>query len=253
MARSNSGSGKEYVVGYCKPPRQSQFKKGASGNPHGRPRKADKELFEAKPNPVRDLIFEELARPISLKEGGRTVKIETGRAMIRSTFLGAVKGNTSQQKLALEYARAVEADRLKEIDERFANLRAYKQKWEPAFDQARRTGNPEPSQLPHPEHIDIDPATLNLVITGPMTKPEKKAWDVLKWQLRFTTRWLAVERAGAKLDPRSRQKRKRVHLVDEHLKFLEKRVPPGWNWLENLGWEGTFQEQMEKKLGKSPW
>src|ERR1041384_5673568 len=30
---------KSYVVGYCKPPEASRFRKGQSGNPRGRPRR----------------------------------------------------------------------------------------------------------------------------------------------------------------------------------------------------------------------
>jgi len=38
MAKRNTGSAGEYAVGFAKPPRSNQFKKGESGNPKGRPK-----------------------------------------------------------------------------------------------------------------------------------------------------------------------------------------------------------------------
>lgn len=38
MSKRNSDLGGEYTVGFAKPPRGSQFKKGESGNPKGRPK-----------------------------------------------------------------------------------------------------------------------------------------------------------------------------------------------------------------------
>src|SRR5271163_389173 len=38
MAKRNIVSAEEYAVGFAKPPQSSQFKKGESGNPKGRPK-----------------------------------------------------------------------------------------------------------------------------------------------------------------------------------------------------------------------
>jgi len=38
MAKRNTGSAGEYAVGFAKPPQSSQFTKGESGNPKGRPK-----------------------------------------------------------------------------------------------------------------------------------------------------------------------------------------------------------------------
>jgi len=40
MAKRNTDSGGEYAVGFAKPPKSGQFKKGESGNPKGRPKGA---------------------------------------------------------------------------------------------------------------------------------------------------------------------------------------------------------------------
>ena len=38
MTETTSNSKREYEVGYKKPPKEGQFKKGQSGNPRGRPK-----------------------------------------------------------------------------------------------------------------------------------------------------------------------------------------------------------------------
>jgi len=72
---------KDYEVGYGKPPRKNQFKPGQSGNPKGRPKLA--QSFAAK-------IDQELARKITVTEGGRSIKMSKVDAMVRSLVNKAV-------------------------------------------------------------------------------------------------------------------------------------------------------------------
>jgi Family of unknown function (DUF5681) len=71
-------------VGYGKPPKKHQFKKGQSGNPRGRP-KGTKNL-------KTDLI-EEFGEQIALLEGGKKQRISKQRALIKSLVTRAIKGN----------------------------------------------------------------------------------------------------------------------------------------------------------------
>ncbi|MER3356617.1 MAG: DUF5681 domain-containing protein [Hoeflea sp. D1-CHI-28] len=56
----------DYEVGYCRPPKDKQFKKGQSPNPTGRKRK---------PKSVREQIKDVLAQKIPITEGGKTKKL----------------------------------------------------------------------------------------------------------------------------------------------------------------------------------
>ena len=71
-------------VGYGKPPKETQFKPGQSGNPNGRP-KGSKNL-------ATDLK-EELAQKIVITEGGQQQEITKQRAMLKALLSKALKGN----------------------------------------------------------------------------------------------------------------------------------------------------------------
>jgi len=82
----NSGN---YVVGYGKPPKNTRFKEGTSGNPKGR-HKGTKNL--------KTDLAEELAEQIHLTEGGRKITISKQRAVLKGLMIKAVKGDTGAAK-----------------------------------------------------------------------------------------------------------------------------------------------------------
>jgi hypothetical protein len=75
----------DYEVGYGKPPKHSQFKKGQSGNPKGRP-KGTKNLLTD--------FEEELAERVNLRENGKTKSVTKQRAMAKSVLANAMTGDT---------------------------------------------------------------------------------------------------------------------------------------------------------------
>jgi Family of unknown function (DUF5681) len=72
----------DYEVGYKKPPKQSQFKQGQSGNPRGRP-KGTKNL--------KTDLLEELSEQILVREGSRTRKISKQRAILKNLTAQTLK------------------------------------------------------------------------------------------------------------------------------------------------------------------
>lgn len=77
--------GKDYEVGYGKPPTHTRFEKGRSGNPRGRPKGAR--------NLETDLA-EELGERIRIREAGRERPVSKQRAMIKALVAKALKGDT---------------------------------------------------------------------------------------------------------------------------------------------------------------
>ncbi|HEY0012111.1 MAG TPA: DUF5681 domain-containing protein [Allosphingosinicella sp.] len=74
----------DYPVGYGKPPKHSQFQKGESGNPKGRPR-ASKGL--------KTELREELSELVSVTIDGKTRRVSKRRLVIKALAAKAAKGN----------------------------------------------------------------------------------------------------------------------------------------------------------------
>lgn len=75
---------KDDKIGYKNPPKHTQFKPGQSGNPSGRPKGVK--------NLATDLK-EELEEKIVITEANRTHQVTKQRAMIKTLFAKALKGD----------------------------------------------------------------------------------------------------------------------------------------------------------------
>ncbi len=91
---------RDYEVGYGKPPKDSRFKSGRSGNPRGRP-KGSKNLLT--------LIHAELDRPIAVREDGRSRKVPARAALSKRLLQKALSGHDRSIELLFKLA-GVRAD-----------------------------------------------------------------------------------------------------------------------------------------------
>jgi hypothetical protein len=88
-------------VGYGSPPLHSQWKKGQSGNPRGRPKGARDFMAD---------LLAELAQVIQITEGGKVRSITKQRALIKALTTGGIKGDTKASAIVLRLcARFIEA------------------------------------------------------------------------------------------------------------------------------------------------
>lgn len=93
-----TGAGElSYDVGYKRPPRHSQFQKGRSGNPAGRPKRARN---------TSTLLQEELDRLVTITELGRQTTISKRDAFIKSLVARAIKGDA---RAGTQLLKAIEA------------------------------------------------------------------------------------------------------------------------------------------------
>ena len=88
MAKRRKPTGREsngnYEVGYGKPPKNTQFKPGQSGNPRGRP-KATKNL--------KTDLKEELREEILVREGEQARRVSKQRAVVKALVTRTLKGD----------------------------------------------------------------------------------------------------------------------------------------------------------------
>ena len=91
----------DYEVGYKRPPKRFQFRKGASGNPRGR--------LKGTLNLKTDLA-EELATPITAKLQGKNRTITKQRAMLVSLINDSIKGDPRAIALVTKLALTTRPD-----------------------------------------------------------------------------------------------------------------------------------------------
>jgi hypothetical protein len=81
-----------YEVGYGKPPKSGQFKKGASGNPSGRPKKA---------LDVGSQVARELNSKLTINENGKRKVITKLEALAKQLVNKGISGNSPAARIVL--------------------------------------------------------------------------------------------------------------------------------------------------------
>ena len=99
----------DHEIGYKKPPRHSQFKKGRSGNPKGRPKGTRN---------FKTDLREVLAAPVTIRQNGRATTVSSQCAAFMQLQAGAVKGERHSRDRFLDYAERYGEDEAAEDAER---------------------------------------------------------------------------------------------------------------------------------------
>jgi hypothetical protein len=84
-----------YEIGHGKPPKETQFKKGTSGNPKGRPKGSKN---------IRTILQEQLLKPVTVTQNGRQTRMALIAVVGARLVNKAAKGDDKAMKLALDYA-----------------------------------------------------------------------------------------------------------------------------------------------------
>lgn len=170
-----------YDVGYGKPPAETRFKPGQSGNPRGRPKGAKNKLPTLNEERLKGIIIAEAYRAIRINDGDKQIKVPMAQAIVRAVAVNAVKGQQRAQRLFTELLSTTESENKRLNDEWLDVALTYKIEWDKELERRRQLGITDlPDPLPHPDHVIIDMNTGTAHVRGPSTREEKKLYDLVK-------------------------------------------------------------------------
>jgi hypothetical protein len=163
-------------VGYKKPPKHSQFKKGQSGNPRGRPRgrkHAEWEPYER----MKELVLQESYRLVEFQEGGQKIRLPLIQLMIRKMGISAAQGNSRARRDYMDLLGSIEQELSAAHKKYCKTMFDNKKDVGEEFERRRKSNPSEPAPVPHPDDIIINPATGSIRLYGPSSKEEEVWWN----------------------------------------------------------------------------
>lgn len=248
------GDPSKSVVGYRSPPAAHRFKKGASGNPKGRPRKkkASADPGVRADSRLSHVIMHEAYRPVQILENGKPEELPMIQAVIRSLGVSAVKGSHRAQLALAGLVRAIEQNDLNDKRALFETVVEYKRGWQENFEICDARGQLRPEPVPHPDDLEVNSRTGEVYFNGPFDDAEKAQWDKARERLRDAEAeiaWLKdwAEKEPEHVDVREQEIAGEQYLIDLlSLAFPDEqtRRVPGFNILE---WREQERKRRERR------
>ena len=163
-------------VGYGRPPKATRFKPGQSGNPNGRPKGAKTRRFGSGGYTLRDALLAETERIIVIQEGDQKVEMTQLQVILRRLGQRAMLGGLKEAELFLMHTARVQRREQRQNERFMEAMTSYKVAAEAEVRRRQAKGITDMSDiLPHPDHIDVDFVTGEVLIHGPMSPAEAAA------------------------------------------------------------------------------
>jgi len=211
-----------YEVGYAKPPTDTRFKPGQSGNPRGRPKGAKNKRPGLHEERLKDIILDEAYRGIAVRDGDRNVTMPMAQAIVRSMAVNAAKGQHRAQRLFAELLAGTESARRMLNDRWLETAIEYKVEWDKELLRRERLGIVDlPEPLPHPDHVEINLTEGTARVICPSTREEKAAFDDLVANKHLLIEELGETRDAMEATDDPKEQRRLQKLWDEQLQLVE--------------------------------
>jgi hypothetical protein len=169
-----------YEVGYGKPPENSRFQKGRSGNPRGRPKKAPPPMDPVADNFAADVVMAEAMRPLRVIENGQPVMLTVLQATMRSMISDGLKGNQRARERLFSWVQAAQNRTLEGRQIFFRETLEYLDDARARIRAAEKYGLPEPRFIVHPDDVQLVPRTLEVRTNGPTNPEERRLWETMR-------------------------------------------------------------------------
>jgi hypothetical protein len=167
-------------IGYRQPPKYTQFQKGKSGNPKGRPRKI-KDAATSETSEMDDILRKQLDRKLFIRDGTETKQVTVREAISVAQQKSALGGSVAAQRDLLRSARELEArdaERKVAADKKIREdqeleksmydhyVRTHLSQTQ-VYAQAKAQGIEPNPRYPHPEDIIFDHNRRRALLIGP--------------------------------------------------------------------------------------
>lgn len=182
----------DYETGYGKPPEETRFKKGVSGNPKGRPKGSKNKPDTLGADELSKMILKAANQTVSVNLNGKQKNLKLIEATLQTLSVKSVKGESRSTKLFLDLVAKANNIKINEERDYLKAAIAYKKSWEYELERRRKSAVKEPDPLPHPDHILIDVRRSTVTVNGPVTSEEKEIYDYLLGRIESFRREIAL-------------------------------------------------------------
>lgn len=170
----------KYEIGYKKPPAEHRFKKGESGNPAGRPRKA-KTKFGGHPMDswYQKAWLDEASKVVTVTINGRRVRRRMGQLALERAFADAAAGKPTALRIVTQKLGEAERVLRERCEQDIETLGLLHRRAKIELEMRLAAGEIDPVVLPHPDDFVFNNKTGTVEILGPTDLDQHKAAMVL--------------------------------------------------------------------------